>query len=68
MKYKWDKKYLYWGITAFLVIVAVEIFKIIISSDNIKVGEIISGLMGALSPLIYGFAIAYLLNPVESFF
>ena len=68
MKYKWDKKYLYWGITAFLVIVAVEIFKIIISSDNIKIGEIISGLMGALSPLIYGFAIAYLLNPVENFF
>ena len=68
MKYKWDKKYLYWGITAFCVIVAAEIFKIIISSKDINFGEIMSGLIGALSPLIYGFAIAYLLNPVENFF
>ena len=68
MKYKWDKKYLYWGITAFCVLVAFEIFRIIISSDNIDVGTIASGLMAALSPLVYGFAIAYLLNPVEHFF
>ena len=68
MKYKWDKKYLYWGITAFCVLAAIEIFGIILSSDNIKFGEIINGLMGALSPLMYGFAIAYLLNPVENFF
>ena len=68
MKYKWDKKYLYWGITAFCVIVAAEVFNIIISSDNINLGEIINGLTSALSPLVYGFAIAYLLNPVENFF
>lgn len=68
MRYKWDKKYLYWGITAFLVIVAAEVFNIIISSDNINLGEIINGLTSALSPLVYGFAIAYLLNPVETFF
>lgn len=68
MKYKWDKKYLYWGITAFCVIVAAEIFKIVISSNNINFGAIVNGFVGALSPLIYGFAIAYLLNPVENFF
>ena len=68
MKYKWDKKYLYWGITAFCVFVAIEIFRIVISSNNINFGAIVDGFMGALSPLIYGFAIAYLLNPVENFF
>ena len=68
MKYKWDKKYLYWGITAFCVLVAIEIFKIVISSDNIDFGAVVSKLVGALSPLIYGFTIAYLLNPVEHFF
>ena len=68
MKYKWDKKYLYWGITAFCVIVAAEIFNIVISSDNINFGELVNGFTSALSPLVYGFAIAYLLNPVELFF
>ena len=68
MKYKWDKKYLYWGITAFCVLVAYQLFNIIISSENLKFGEIVNGFFGAISPLIYGFAIAYLLNPVENFF
>ncbi len=67
MRYKWDKKYLYWGITAFAVIVASEIFKGLLSGD-IPVGSFVSKLSGALSPLFYGFAIAYMLNPVENFF
>lgn len=67
MRYKWDKKYLYWGITAFAVIVAAEVFRGLLSG-YIPVGSFISKLSGALSPLVYGFAIAYLLNPVESFF
>ena len=68
MKYKWDKKYLYWGITAFCVIIAAQIVGGIISSGSINLGGIIGGIMAALTPLIYGFAIAYLLNPVETFF
>lgn len=68
MKYKWDKKYLYWGITAFCVIIASQIAGGIISSGSINLGAIISGLSRALTPLVYGFAIAYLLNPVENFF
>lgn len=67
MRYKWDKKYLYWGITAFAVIVAAEIFRGLLSGD-IPVGSFISKLSGVISPLVYGFAIAYLLNPVENFF
>ncbi len=68
MRYKWDKKYLYWGITAFLVLIGVEIFKSIYSPGTEMVGSFFSKLMSALAPLFYGFAIAYLLNPVEAFF
>lgn len=84
MRYKWDKKYLYWGITAFSVIIAVEIFKWLflsggtVSADPATGAAVLSGggivvtfvskIMGALAPLFYGFAIAYLLNPVENFF
>ncbi len=84
MRYKWDKKYLYWGITAFLVIIGVEIFKWLFLSGGTATVDTASGtttstgggmivsflskIMGALSPLFYGFAIAYLLNPVENFF
>ncbi len=68
MRYKWDKKYLYWGITAFAVIVAAEIFKGIFVSGTIVVSSFFSNLFNALSPIFYGFAFAYLLNPVETFF
>ena len=68
MKYKWDKKYLYWGITAFCVIIAAQIAGGIISSGSINLGNLLNGLWSALTPLVYGFAIAYLLNPVENFF
>lgn len=67
MRYKWDKKYLYWGITAFAVIAASEVFKGLVSGE-ILIGSFLSKLSGALSPLFYGFAIAYLLNPVETYF
>lgn len=68
MKYRWDKKYLYWGLTALAVIVAARIIDGMFISGTIAVGTFLSKLMGALSPIFYGFAIAYLLNPVETFF
>lgn len=83
MKYKWDKKYLYWGITALAVIVAARLLDVIfISGGNSSAaaasggaapgstvfGDFISKILGALSPVFYGFAFAYLLNPVETFF
>lgn len=67
MRYKWDKKYLYWGITAFAVIAASEVFKGLVSGE-ILIGSFLPKLSSVLSPLFYGFAIAYLLNPVETFF
>lgn len=71
MRYKWDKKYLYWGITAFAVIVAAIFFRSMFFSESKEPNVIISffsNLIGALSPVFYGFAFAYLLNPVETFF
>ena len=82
MRYKWDKKYLYWGITALAVIVAARLLDVLfISGGNTSgaaagtaaagttvFGDFIGKILGALSPVFYGFAFAYLLNPVENFF
>lgn len=71
MKYKWDKKYLYWGITAFVVIIAVKLADALFISavsETVGIGDFFKNVINALSPVFYGFAIAYLLNPVENFF
>ena len=68
MKYKWDKKYLYWGITALAVIVAARLLDAIFISGTAVFGDFISKVLSALAPVFYGFAFAYLLNPVENFF
>lgn len=63
MKFKWDKKYVYWGATAFSVIVASVLFSFLI----FQMGTIRNGLskvISVLNPLIYGAIIAYLLNPL----
>lgn len=83
MKYKWDKKYLYWGITALAVIMSARLLDVIFISGGSTsgasasggaaggatvFGDFISKILSALSPVFYGFAFAYLLNPVETFF
>ena len=63
MKFKWDKKYLYWGITAFIVIVASLIFySIIFDSEGLL--NFFGVILSAFSPVILGFAFAYLINPL----
>jgi predicted PurR-regulated permease PerM len=61
MKFKWDKRYLYAGVTAFLVIVACIVFFWALSrAADIRT---VLKLMGtALSPITYGLVIAYLMN------
>ena len=62
-KFRWDKKYLYWGFTAFCVIAASVLFYLLIthfpdiSGAMRKLGKI-------LSPFIWGLVIAYLLSPL----
>ncbi len=63
VKYRWDKKYLYWGVTAFLVIVgSITFFLLLFNWPTVNaylgvVGDI-------LMPVIYGMVIAYLLSPL----
>ena len=67
MKYRWDKKYLYWGITAFCVVVVSALVIWIFGRWNTVVA-IINFLLGILAPIIAALVIAYLLNPILRFF
>lgn len=63
MKFKFDKKYLYWGITAFLVIAASILFYyVLFHGDNLSNG--ISSFVGIAMPIIDGFVLAYLMTPI----
>lgn len=67
MKFRWDKKYLYWGVTAFSVIGAsVLLYFFVFHMGTLKTG--LSKIFGILNPLIYGGIIAYLLNPLVGWF
>jgi len=67
MLFRWDKKYLYWGITAFLVVAASIIF--FVAATNYKnVLAYIGSVLQMLTPVFWGFAFAYLLTPVENFY
>lgn len=66
MKYKWDIKYLYGGITAFLVLALSILFYNSIS----KMGAIFSSVrhfINIIMPVVYGTVIAYLLCPIVNF-
>lgn len=66
MKFEWDKKYLQWGITAFLTAAAILIFYyFMFHGDNIHAG--IMKVANILMPIIYGAILAYLLTPVINF-
>ncbi|MBD5476064.1 MAG: AI-2E family transporter [Lachnospiraceae bacterium] len=63
MKFKFEKKYLCWGITAFLVIVASILFYyVLFHRSNLSNG--IAKLIGISMPIIDGFVLAYLMTPV----
>ena len=63
MKFKFDKKYLYWGLTAFLVIAAgILFYYILFHGANLSSG--LSSFIGISMPIIDGFVLAYLMTPV----
>ena len=63
MKYRWDKKYLYWGITAFLVIiVSICFYYLLFHGSSLK--QEFDKLLAITMPVIDGLAVAYLLTPV----
>lgn len=57
------RRYLYWGVTAFLVIaVSVALIFLVIKIDQVK--AVVSMLAAILAPITYGAVLAYLLTPV----
>ena len=62
-RFRWDKKYLYWGITAFCVIACAIVFYMALNYLPLLVSAIKS-VFGILSPFIWGLVITYLLSPV----
>ena len=66
MKFRWDKKYLYWGITAFSVNCASLLFYFGLFHMDVLLGKIKS-LISVLMPVIWGIVIAYLLTPIVNF-
>ncbi len=67
MKFRWDKKYLYWGITAFCVVVASTLFYYFLFQMPTWLAGV-SKAISILNPIIYGAAIAYFINPLVKFF
>ena len=66
-RFRWDKKYLYWGITAFLVIGAALVFNMLLSSlPDLSTGW--NKIMAILAPFVWGLIITYLLIPLTRAF
>ena len=66
MKFRWDNKYLYWGVTGFVVVAASMLFYFGI----FQMGVLIRGIsifLHILMPILYGAAIAYLICPITNF-
>ncbi len=67
MKFRWNPKYLYWGITAFLVIVASVLFYLLLNRMDVVI-SVVNFLIAIVTPFLIGFVTAYLLNPIMEFF
>lgn len=67
MKYKWDKRYLHWGVTAFCVIACSILFYTIIANWSGAVG-ILHRINKILDPILIGIIIAYIFSPILNFF
>jgi len=66
MKLNINNKYFRWGLTAFLTVDACILFYyLLFHSSNIK--SVLQSIINILMPVVWGFAIAYLLTPVINF-
>ena len=62
-RFKWDKTYLHWGITAFCVIAAAVLFYYIITNVP-AIAATIGNIFRILAPFVWGLVICYLLSPL----
>jgi len=67
MKFKWDKKYLYWGITAAIVLGITVFFNFLLNQNEI-IRNSFGTLFKIMLPIIEGFIIAFLINPLMKWF
>lgn len=67
MRFCWDKKYLYWGVTAFCVIAASIVFFLILSKISAIKG-FFGIILKVIKPVLYGLLFAYLMNPLVKTF
>lgn len=66
MRYRWDKKYLYWGVTAFCVIAASLVLVALLFRIDLVL-KVLGIITNALMPVIYGLVIAFLMDPIVRF-
>ena len=62
-RFRWDKKYLYWGITGFCVVACAILFFMALNYIS-ALGTAVKTLIKILSPFIWGLVICYLLAPL----
>ncbi|MEF9983087.1 MAG: AI-2E family transporter [Oscillospiraceae bacterium] len=67
MKVDWNRKYTTIAVYAFITTISAMLF-IVMMLNFTKFKDTILNIFNILSPIIYGIAIAYVLNPVLSFF
>lgn len=66
MKFNLNNKYVKWGITAFLVVVAsICFYYLLFHASALRAG--VKMLLGLVTPIIVGFIIAYLLTPILNY-
>ena len=63
-RFRWDKKYLYWGITASCVVAAAIVFYLLLNHLS-GLREALRKFVRILSPFVWGLVIAYLLYPLQ---
>jgi len=65
--FKWDKKYLYWGVTAFSVVACAILFYMALNYLGL-VRDGLKTLLGILSPFIWGLVITWIIAPMTRTF
>lgn len=67
MKYKWDRRYLHIGVTAFAVIVSsIAVFMALYNFKIVSAN--LGGIIKIANPILIGLVLAYILNPILNFF
>ena len=67
MKFRWDKKYLYWGVTAAIVLAVAVLFNFLLQ-NNLAIKQSVAKLWKISAPITYGLVIAFLINPLVKWF